>query len=435
MKKTIAILLALMFALSLTACRKKAKPAETPAAEAPAAEAAAPTVEAAPPEEAAPAEEPAQAEETAPAVMSYADFVAADLDTPVVVETYVQDKQSWWDNKATVYTQNEDGAYFLYNMTCSEEDYASLVPGTKIKVSGFKAEWSGEVEIVDATFEIEEGNYIAEALDVTDLLGTDELIAHQNQLVAFKGMTVEDYGDGNAFAYKNEADKTDDLYFKVSKDGSIYDFCVEFYLRGQDSDVYKAVEALQIGDVVDLEGFLYWYEGANPHIISVTPAEEAAPAGEAMVGMPNPWSETDDAAEAVAGAGLGTLPVANLIPQKIFGLELQGFRYMEGIVEADYANADSEAYFRVSKDYSGIEGLAGDYNAYSQAWTASFAGMNLEARGGQNRVNVAAFDAAGMHFAVGYNTGTEGAGVPINAVEVLAAKIQIPDAILKLIKK
>ena len=51
-----------------------------------------------------------------------------------------------------------------------------------------------------------------------------------------------------------------------------YDFCVEFYLCGKDTDVYKAVEALQVGDVVDLVGFLYWYNGANPHITAVTPA-------------------------------------------------------------------------------------------------------------------------------------------------------------------
>ena len=37
-----------------------------------------------------------------------------------------------------------------------------------------------------------------------------------------------------------------------------------------DSDVYTAVRELKVGDVVDLEGFLYWYEGANPHITSVT---------------------------------------------------------------------------------------------------------------------------------------------------------------------
>ena len=51
-------------------------------------------------------------------VMTHADYIAAEIDAEVVVETYVQAKQSWWDNKATVYCQSEDGAYFLYEMTC-----------------------------------------------------------------------------------------------------------------------------------------------------------------------------------------------------------------------------------------------------------------------------------------------------------------------------
>ena len=206
------------------------------------------------------------------AVMTHEEYVAAELDTAVTVETYVQDTQSWWDNKITVYAQSEDGAYFIYNMACSEEDAAKLVPGTKIKVTGYKAEWAGEVEITDATFEILEADpFVAEPVDVTELLGTDELIAHQNELVCFAGLTIEAYDEnGAAFAYKNENDKTDDLYFKASLNGQTYDFCVEFYLRGQDSDVYKAVEGLKVGDTVDMVGYLYWYEGANPHIINVT---------------------------------------------------------------------------------------------------------------------------------------------------------------------
>ncbi len=198
-------------------------------------------------------------------VMTYAEFVAAELDTAVVVETYVQGKQSWWDNKATVYTQDKDGGYFLYEMACSEEDFAKLTVGTKIKVSGFKAEWSGEVEIIDATFEILEGNYVAEALDATALLGTDDLIKHQNEVVLFKGMTVE------AITYKND-EPGDDIYVILSKDGASYDFCVERYLTGPDTDLYKAVGELKVGDVIDVEGFLYWYEGANTHITAVTAA-------------------------------------------------------------------------------------------------------------------------------------------------------------------
>ncbi len=204
----------------------------------------------------------AEPEET---VMTYAEYAAAELDTEVVIDAYVQGKQSWWDNKATVYTQDEDGAYFLYEMACSEEDYALLEKGTHIKVKGYKAEWSGEVEIVDATFEIIDGNFVAEAADATAWLGTDELIAHQNEFVTFKGMTVE------AVSYKNDQ-PGDDIYVTLSKDGVSYDFCVEVYLTGTETEVYNAVGELEAGDVVDVEGFLYWYEGPNTHITAVSAA-------------------------------------------------------------------------------------------------------------------------------------------------------------------
>ena len=210
-------------------------------------------------------------------VMTYAEYAAAALDTEVVVETYVQAKQSWWDNTATVYTQDGEGGYFLYNMACSEEDYEKLTPGTKIKVTGYKAEWAGEVEIIDATFEIVEGNYVAEAEDMTALLGSDELINNQNKFVSFKDMTVEAAGqdaDGNDVAYLYSWDGSgqdgDDLYFNVSSNGNTYTFTVESYLCDNTTDVYAAVKNLKIGDTIDMEGFLYWYEGVNPHITSVT---------------------------------------------------------------------------------------------------------------------------------------------------------------------
>ena len=211
-------------------------------------------------------------------VMTHEEYMAADLDSEVVIETYVQAKQSWWEDKATLYTQDKDGAYFIYNMTCSEEDYAKLVPGTKIKVTGYKTEWSGEVEVAEgATFEIEEGNYIAPVTDVTALLGTDDLITHQNEFVSFKGMTVEAAGkdaDGNdvPFLYNWDGSGEDgsDLYFSVSLNGATYSFTVESYLCDNTTEVYEAVKNLKIGDTVDMEGFLYWYEGVNPHITSVT---------------------------------------------------------------------------------------------------------------------------------------------------------------------
>ncbi|SFC19692.1 hypothetical protein [Butyrivibrio sp. YAB3001] len=265
MKKTLAIVLTMGLALSFVGCgsKEESATAETTVAETPA-EVVTEEAEAAATVEETAAE--ASTEETAEAagdVMSYADFTAAELDSEVVVETYVQAKQSWWEDKATFYTQNEEGAYFIYEMPCSQEDYDKLVPGTKIKVSGVKSEWSGEVEIVDATFEIEDGNFVATAKDVTDLLGKDELVDSQNQLVSFKDMTVE------KVAYKNEQ-PGDDIYVTLSKDGNNYEFCLEYYLNGSDEELYNLVGGLEAGQTVDVEGFLYWYEGANPHITKVT---------------------------------------------------------------------------------------------------------------------------------------------------------------------
>lgn len=258
MKKTLAVVLTMGLALSFVGCGDKA--AEV--TEAPV-EAASVVEEAATVAESVAEEVVEEAEAKAEGVMTYAEYAAAELDSEVVVETYVQAKQSWWEDKATFYTQDEDGAYFIYEMACSQEDYDKLVPGTKIKVSGVKSEWSGEVEIVDATFEIEDGNYVAEAKDATDLLGKDELIDLQNQLVSFKDMTVE------AVAYKNEQ-PGDDIYVTLSKDGANYEFCLEYYLNGSDEEFYNLVGGLTAGQTVDVEGFLYWYEGANPHITKVT---------------------------------------------------------------------------------------------------------------------------------------------------------------------
>ena len=215
-------------------------------------------------------------------VLTHEEYVAAELETEVTVETYVQAKQSWWDNKGTIYTQAEDGAYFLYNMPMSQEEYDKLVPGTKIRVTGYKAEWAGEVEIIDATYEILEAEaFIPEALDVTALLGTDDLIAHQNELICVKGATVVAKKDANgndaAFLYNwdgsGAAGNNNDLYFDVEVNGAVYSFTVESYLCGEGTDVYQAVTQLNIGDKIDVEGFLYWYNGAQPHVIAVKAAE------------------------------------------------------------------------------------------------------------------------------------------------------------------
>ena len=277
MKKKFMLGLALCAALAVTGCSQTSETAETTAAETTAAAEETTAAETAAEESEETAEEAAEAE-----VMTYEEYMAADLDTQVTVATYVQAKQSWWEDQATVYSQDEDGAYFLYNMACSEEDYEKLVPGTKIIVTGYKSEWSGEVEIIDATFTFADDGeeFIALPIDVTDMLGTDDLINHQNQLVTFSGLTVEAAGqdeEGNdvAFLYNWDGSGTDgdDLYFNASYNGKNYTFTIESYLCDNTTEVYSAVKNLEIGQTIDMEGFLYWYEGVNPHITAVTVVE------------------------------------------------------------------------------------------------------------------------------------------------------------------
>lgn len=275
MKKILSVLMAAGMAFSLAACAGGASSSEAASTESEAVSSEAASSEAA-------SSEAATAEAASGTVLSYDEYIAADLDSQVTIEAYVQAKQSWYADQATatVYLQDQDGAYFAYDMACSEEDYDKLTEGTCIRVTGFKSEWSGEVEIMDGSFEFVDGadTFVAEPLDVTELLGSDELIDHQNELVTFKGLTVEPSTDANgneaAFLYNYDGSGTDgdDLYFNVSYNGQTYTFTVESYLCDNTTDVYSAVKNLQVGQTIDAEGFLYWYEGVNPHITSVTVA-------------------------------------------------------------------------------------------------------------------------------------------------------------------
>ena len=103
MKKAIVLSLTLSLVLGMTGC---AKTENAPAAES-TVEAVTEASSAVPEETTAAASEEASTETTAAAgtegVLSYAEYMAAELDSEVVVETYVQAKQSWWEDKATVY--------------------------------------------------------------------------------------------------------------------------------------------------------------------------------------------------------------------------------------------------------------------------------------------------------------------------------------------
>lgn len=214
--------------------------------------------------------------------MTHAEYVAAEDGSKVEILAYVQAYQvSAKDNVISIYAQDKDGGYFIYGVPYTAETAAKLQKGVKIHVSGSKGSWNGEMEVMEPNLEVIDDNdqYVADACDVTALMDKDELIDHQNELVAIKGLTVaaskiENDDKEYAFLYNwnGSGSEGDDLYITVMLGDAKYSICVESDLCNKDSEVYKAVQELKIGDVIDVEAFLYWYNGAEAHVTSVKKA-------------------------------------------------------------------------------------------------------------------------------------------------------------------
>lgn len=244
MKKLLGLFFALVLGVSLTSCGEKLKPA-----------------------------------------MTYSEFMAAEADAEVVVEGFIVDKQGWWDNKVTMYlaTEVSGEGYFIYEFPCTEEENnTTYAIGEYVHIEATKTIYAGEHEIM--------GDNITKACVVetqkfassTPVDVTKKLTALENYQNAYFTATLEvveftttdsdtTVAENKAWGYKG-SEVNNDLYFTLSDGTNTLNCCVEVYLTGTNTDVYKAVQTLSIGDKVIVEGYLYWWNGANPHITSVRPS-------------------------------------------------------------------------------------------------------------------------------------------------------------------
>ena len=239
MKKTLAIILALIMVLSFAACGKK---------------------------------EPAKVDPNAKdeGVMTYAQFIALEDGADAVIEGYITAKLDGtaWGNCSLI-LQDGDGAYYVYRMPIDAENYAKLEVGQKIKVTGVRTVWSGENEIKEgtATYELVDGTYTFDPVDVTSFYGTDDLIKYQSMKAKVAGAKVK---AAALYKWDGSGSQGDDLYLTLEVNGADYQFIVETDLCGGDTEVYKAVEGLAEGQTVDVEGYLYWYNGPQLWMEKVT---------------------------------------------------------------------------------------------------------------------------------------------------------------------
>ncbi len=273
MKKTLCMLLAALMLLAvLTACGGEAEVVDTKA------ETEADTVAETEAQTEAAKVDPNQKDA---GVLTFAQYIATEDGKEVVVEAFLQAKYDYAAayGNTSLYFADGEGAYYVYRFTCTQEEYDKLTVGAKYKITGTKSSYAGEIEVsnVTALEAVGTDTYVAEVLDVTAKLEDEKLSADMNKFVAIKGAVVAAStldGKEVAFLYKynGAGAQGDDLYFNVKVGEKTYTYCVESDFCNKDTAVYKAVEALKVGDKINLEGFLYWYNAAQIQVTAITAA-------------------------------------------------------------------------------------------------------------------------------------------------------------------
>lgn len=212
--------------------------------------------------------------------LSHADFIKAEVGTEVSVQGYIQDRCTWYNGAASFYFQDSNGGYYVYNLACTEDEYKNtLTVGADLFVTSQKAEWRGEVEVdytkvtENAKWEIaSKSTKVYPATKVADI-ATATLDKYKNTKVATGELEVTKAPFTSWEDYSLTPAAGADVYFAVKDSaGNELTFVVEAYLEDSQygSATYTAVTELAVGDKVELEGFVYYYDAPQMQVTKCT---------------------------------------------------------------------------------------------------------------------------------------------------------------------
>ena len=110
--------------------------------------------------------------------------------------------------------------------------------------------------------------------------------------------------------------------------------------------------------------------------VGALPDEEA-------VGMANPWQTADSLAAAAEGAGLDGFDISEGSEISLGKVEVEEYRYMDGIAEADIPIAAVDMTIRKGKASAAAEkgDISGDYGEYKYNWTQNIKGLEVSCFG------------------------------------------------------
>ena len=205
-------------------------------------------------------------------------YLDAELGTYVVISTYVQAKDEWRDDgSASIYTQTGNGgrSHLVYEAEMTKWKYDSLAEGTPVVVCGYKDVVDGVPVIADAEIDIlYEQSKVTEPDGLSPLLGTEFISDYFYNKAYFFDMTVKASGSSGAsvlYGPDGTGKRGDDIYFKAAYNGAVCTFVLKAEFAGVDSALYKKVESLNVGDVIEIGAFLFMNgETMLPYVYYVT---------------------------------------------------------------------------------------------------------------------------------------------------------------------
>ena len=144
---------------------------------------------------------------------------------------------------------------------------------------------------------------------------------------------------------------------------------------------------------------------------------------EAMIGIPNPWTYTENLDEAIKASGLEFFDPPVSVPE---GYEFVTYGAMDGIIEAQYESDENKMVIRKSETLEGTD-LSGDYNSYPENWEKSLKGLSVNLFGDGEKISAAYFG-LGPHFSLNIydkNGGSSlGKGITIDELSSIVMGMQ-----------